>query len=257
MKLAVLGPSGRMGREVAALVECAADLELVALIDRPDCPLLGRSIAGVEVTGDLEALAGADAYIDFTAPAATAAAAAVAARAGVAGAIGTTGLGASEHAAIDRLAGAAPVIVAANFSLGVNVLIALAEIASRALAGYDAELVELHHRRKRDAPSGTALALAEAVARGRGQSFAEVGRTARSGDVGPRPDGEIGVVAVRGGDIIGEHTVYLCADTERVELTHRAADRSLFAEGAVRAARWLAGRAPGRYAMRDVLGLRK
>ena len=255
MKLAVLGPSGRMGREVAARVEAADDLELVALIDRGDSPLIGQKLAGVEVTSDLDALAGAEAYVDFTAPAATAAAAGIAAAHRVAGVIGTTGLGAAENEAIDRLAGAAPVIVAANFSLGVNLLLALAETASRALAGYDAELVELHHRRKRDAPSGTALALAEAVARGRDQSLPEVIRTARSGDVGPRPDREIGVVAVRGGDIVGEHTVYFCADTERVELTHRAADRSLFADGALRAARWLGGRAPGHYSMRDVLGL--
>jgi 4-hydroxy-tetrahydrodipicolinate reductase len=244
-----------MGREVIDLVGDGDGVELCALIDRPGGPLEGQAIGGLEVASDLEALAGADVYIDFTTPASSRAAAEVAARHGVAGVIGTTGLGDDDVAAIDRLAAAAPALVAANFSLGVNLLIALAETASRALASYDAEVLELHHRRKVDAPSGTALALAEAVARGRDTSLDRVGRFAREGQVGPRTDEEIGVVAIRGGDIIGEHTVYLCAETERIELTHRAASRSLFADGALRAARWIAGKPAGRYSMRDVLGL--
>lgn len=255
MKIAVLGPSGRMGRRVAERVAAATDLELAALIDAPESAAIGARIGGVEIVGDIDALAGADVYIDFTTPASSRAAAEVAARHGVAGVIGTTGLGDDDVAAIDRLAAAAPALVAANFSLGVNLLIALAETASRALASYDAEVLELHHRRKVDAPSGTALALAEAVARGRDTSLDRVGRFAREGQVGPRTDEEIGVVAIRGGDIIGEHTVYLCAETERIELTHRAASRSLFADGALRAARWIAGKPAGRYSMRDVLGL--
>ena len=147
-------------------------------------------------------------------------------------------------------------LVAANFSLGVNLLLVLAETAARALGpGFDFEVVELHHRHKRDAPSGTALALAEALATGRGQSAEGLLRTARSGEVGERTPDEIGVVAVRGGEIIGEHTAYLIGDSERIEISHRAASRDLFAAGALRAALWLAGRPAGRYTMRDVLGL--
>src|SRR5690606_9901590 len=139
---------------------------------------------------------------------------------------------------------------------GVNLLLILAETAARALGpAVDVEVVELHHKHKRDAPSGTALALARALAAGRGQDLDQVLRTERSGDGGARPGGEIGVMAVRGGDVVGEHTAYLFGDGERIELTHRAASRDLFAAGALRAAAWLAGRAPGRYTMRDVLGL--
>lgn len=253
MKIAVLGPSGRMGAQVIEL--CGQSDELVALVDHAESPLVGQRLSGVEVVTDIGAIAGADAYIDFTTPASTRAAALAAAPYGVAAVIGTTGLGPDDVAAIDALSASAPVLVAANFSFGVNLLVALAETASRALPGYDAELVELHHRRKRDAPSGTALALARAVADGREQDLEKVGRFSREGDVGPRSDSEIGVVAVRGGDIVGEHTVYFCSDTERIELTHRASDRSLFADGALRAARWLAGKTPRRYTMRDVLGL--
>jgi 4-hydroxy-tetrahydrodipicolinate reductase len=244
-----------MGRRVAERVAAATDLELAALIDAPESAAIGARIGGVEIVGDIDALAGADVYIDFTTPAATTAAAEAAAAHRVAAVIGTTGLDDAAARAIDGLAAAAPTLLAANFSLGVNLLIALAETAARALPGYDAELVEIHHRRKRDAPSGTALALAQAVAAARGQDFSGVKRLTRAGDVGPRTSDEIGVVALRGGDVVGEHTVFFIGETERVELTHRAADRSLFADGAVEAARWLAGRPPGRYSMRDVLGI--
>lgn len=257
MKIAVLGPSGRMGGRVAELIAAAPDLAIAALADRAASPLAGAEICGHVVGTDVgAALEGADVYIDFTTPASTREAAATAERHRTAAVIGTTGLDAGDEAAIEALAKVAPVLTAANFSLGVNLLIAMAETAARALgADYDAEVVELHHKRKRDAPSGTALALGAALARGRDADFTEVSCTARQGDVGPRRDGEIGLVAVRGGDIVGEHIVYLIGETERIELTHRASDRSLFARGAIRAARWLAGRAPGRYQMADVLGL--
>lgn len=245
-----------MGRRVLGLLERFPSLSLGAIIEREDSELVGTTIAGTQVTSDLAAgLAGCEVYIDFTVPAATTRAVAAAAEAGVAAVIGTTGLSDSDRQVIDEASGKVPVLVAANFSLGVNLLCALAETASRALPDFDFEIVELHHNQKRDSPSGTALALARSLADGRGQVLDEVLCTERSGDVGPRPAGEIGVMAVRGGDIVGEHTAYLIGATERIELSHRASSRDLFAEGALRAASWLAGRPAGRYAMRDVLGL--
>jgi 4-hydroxy-tetrahydrodipicolinate reductase len=256
IRTAVLGPSGRMGRRVIELIAARGDIALAAAIDHPASPLLGQTVAGARVASELAALAGCDVYIDFTTPQATEAAARAAAEHRVAAVVGTTGLGASGEAALADLARVAPVLVAANFSLGVNLLLVLAETAARALGpGFDLEIVEAHHRHKRDAPSGTALALARALAAGRGVELDTVLRTARSGDVGPRPDGEIGVVAVRGGDVIGDHTAFFLGEGERIELTHKAGSRDLFAAGALRAAVWLAGRPPGRYTMRDVLGL--
>lgn len=258
IKVAVLGPSGRMGRRVIELAADRDDAQVHAAIDRPDSPLIGQVLAdGVVVTSSLDTgLTGCAVYIDFTTPESTAAAARAARKAGVAAVVGTTGLGPAAQAELDRLAERMPVLVAANFSLGVNLLLVLAETAARALGpGFDFEVVELHHRHKRDAPSGTALALADALATGRGQSADDLLRTARSGDVGERLPDEIGVLAVRGGEIIGEHTAYLIGDSERLEISHRAASRDLFAAGALRAALWLAGRPAGRYTMRDVLGL--
>ena len=258
IKLAVLGPSGRMGRRVIELAAVKEGVQVHSAIDRSDSPLIGQVLDdGVVVTSNLETgLAGCAAYVDFTTSESTAAAARAARHAGVAAVVGTTGLGPGALAELDRLAERAPVLVAANFSLGVNLLLVLAESAARALGpDFDFEVVELHHRHKRDAPSGTALALARALAAGRGQSLDEVLCTARSGDVGERGPGEIGVFGLRGGETIGEHTAYLIGDSERIEISHRAASRDLFAAGALRAATWLAGRPPGHYRMRDVLGL--
>jgi 4-hydroxy-tetrahydrodipicolinate reductase len=256
IRAAVLGPSGRMGRRVIELAAGRSDLALAAAIDQPSSAVVGKTIGGVVAGGDLAQLAGCQVYIDFTTPAGTEAAAREAARHRVAAVVGTTGLGAGAEAALAELAEVAPVLVAANFSLGVNLMLVLAETAARALGGgFDIEVVEAHHRHKRDAPSGTALALATALARGRGEELERVLCTSRSGDVGPRPAGEIGVVAVRGGDVIGDHTAFFLGEGERIELSHRAGSRDLFAAGALRAAVWLAGRPPGRYTMRDVLGL--
>ncbi|MEZ4368055.1 MAG: 4-hydroxy-tetrahydrodipicolinate reductase [Kofleriaceae bacterium] len=254
-RLCVLGPSGRMG---AALVGAAAEagLAVTAAVDRADAPSIGAKVGGVTVTAALaDALAACDVYIDFTTPGATAAAARAATAARRAAVIGTTGLDADADAAVAALAEVAPVVVAANFSLGVNLLLGLARQAAAALDdGWDAEIVEAHHGRKVDAPSGTALALVAAVEAGRGRAAAHA--HGRQGQVGARPRGEIGVHAVRGGDVVGEHTLTLFAAGERVELSHRATDRAIFARGAVRAAAWVVGRAPGRYDMQDVLGLR-
>lgn len=259
MSLAVIvsGADGRMGRTLRRLIRDDDGLELIAGIDREEVEAPGDArIRRVEDAGD--AVAAADVIIDFSAPAflRSLLEAHGDALAGTALLVGTTGLDASDEALLDRVAAASPVLVAANFSVAVNLLLVLAEQAARALDGqYDIEVVEAHHRRKEDAPSGTALALGEAVARGRGVELAAVRRDGRSGRPGARPNGEIGFHALRGGSVVGHHDVHFLGDLDSLTLTHHADDRSLFAAGALRAARWLAGREPGRYSMRDVLGL--
>lgn len=256
--VAIVGPSGRMGQALLVAAE-ASCVRVTAALDRAGSPMIGCEVApGAVVTSDVDtALAAATVYVDFSTPDATRAIAAAARARALAAVIGTTGLDADADRAIAALAEVAPVVVAANFSVGVNLLLGLVAQAARALGpGWDAEIVELHHKAKRDAPSGTALAIASAIAVARDADLARVGRFARSGDVGPRPDGEIGAVAVRGGDVVGEHTAYFFGAGERLELSHRATDRGIFARGAMRAAAWVVGRAPGRYDMLDVLGLR-
>jgi 4-hydroxy-tetrahydrodipicolinate reductase len=255
----ILGPSGRMGQ---ALIEAAAkreDVHVAAALDRGDAPTQGKEIApGVVVTALIDAaLKAAPVYIDFTTVASTMAVAQAARSKRVSAVIGTTGLGPACEEAINALAEVAPVVVAANYSVGVNTVLGLVAQASRALGeGWDAEIVELHHKMKRDAPSGTALAIARSIAATRDVDLAKVGRYSRDGDVGPRPADEIGAVAVRGGDVIGEHTAYFFGAGERVEISHRATDRGIFANGALRAAAWVVGKKPGRYDMLDVLGMR-
>lgn len=257
-RICVLGPSGRMGRAVLDAAVGRDDVRITAAVDRPDAAGLGATVTdGVQATADLEAgLAGCDVYIDFSSPAATLAAAQAAAVHRRAAVIGTTGLGPAAHAAIAELARVAPIVVAANFSLGVNLVLGLVRQAARALGPeWDAEVVETHHRAKRDAPSGTALMIAQAIAAGHGSDYDRVKRHARDGDVGPRPRGEIGVASVRGGDVVGEHTAYFFGAAERLEISHRATSRAIFATGALRAAAWVTGQPPGRYDMLDVLGL--
>ncbi|HEY1559240.1 MAG TPA: 4-hydroxy-tetrahydrodipicolinate reductase [Kofleriaceae bacterium] len=238
MRLAIIGSAGRMGRAVAAAA--AGRAEIVAEADRGD---------------DLAAaLDGCDAYIDFSSPDATRAAAIAATVRRKAAVIGTTGLHDADREAIAALVQVAPVVHAANFSLGVNLVLGMAKQAARVLGDWDAEVVELHHGDKKDAPSGTALAIARAIAAGRGADYDAVKRHGRDGDTGPRPPGEIGVSAVRGGDVIGEHVAYFFGAGERVELAHRATSRAIFAQGALRAAVWVVGKPPGRYDMLDVLG---
>ena len=260
VRVCVLGPSGRMGRAVIDTAVNRADWKLVAAVDRPGAPGLGAQVggaAGLIASADLAAgLDTCDVYIDFTSPAATRTAAEAAAARGRAAVIGTTGMGAAEEAALDGLARVAPIVVAANFSLGVNLLRGLARTAARVLGpDWDAEVVETHHRAKRDAPSGTALTIAREIAAGHGSDYDRVKRHARDGDVGARPRGEIGVSAVRGGDVIGEHTAYFFGPAERIEIGHRASSRHIFAAGALRAASWVVGKPPGRYDMLAVLGL--
>ena len=257
-RVAVLGPSGRMGRAVIAAATGRVDLEITAAIDRAGADGLGAEIVpGVRVGTDLgHGLDACDVYIDFTTPAATRAAAIAATPRMRAAVIGTTGLTAADDEAIAALVQVAPVVLAANFSLGVNLVLGLVRQAARVLGpDWDAEVVETHHHAKRDAPSGTALALARAIAAGHGSDYERVKRHARDGDIGPRPRGEIGVATVRGGDVVGEHVATFFGAGERVEIGHRATSRTIFAAGALRAAAWVVGKPPGRYDMLDVLGL--
>ena len=219
--------------------------------------LIGAKAAGVTVSSDAKALfAASDAVIDFTVPVATKLHLELAQATGKALVVGTTGLGPDVLAAITAAAKKAPLVRSANMSVGVNVLLALTRKLAATLGDdYDIEVVEMHHRHKVDSPSGTALALGEAAAQGRGVSLDNAARRTRDGQVGPRPAGEIGFATLRGGDVVGDHTVIFAADGERIEITHKASSREVFAKGAVRAAIWSAGRAPGLYSMADVLDM--
>jgi 4-hydroxy-tetrahydrodipicolinate reductase len=242
--ICVLGPSGKMGRAVIDAAKARDDLRVASTVD------LGDDVAA--------GLAKAQVYVDFTAPQATRTTAQAALARKTAAVIGTTGLGPDHERAIAELAAVAPVVVAANFSLGVNLVLGLVRQAAQVLGpAWDAEVVETHHKAKRDAPSGTALAIARAIAAGHGVDYDRVKRHARDGDVGPRPRGEIGVSTVRGGDVIGEHVAYFFGAAERVEIAHRATSRTIFAAGALAAAAWAVGKPPGRYDMLDVLGFSK
>jgi 4-hydroxy-tetrahydrodipicolinate reductase len=265
LKVAVLGASGRMGRTLVPLIADAGDLRLSGALAAPGDPAVGLdagAVAGgrplaVEVTADPgTALAGADVAIDFTLPGPSLEHARLCRSLGVPLVVGTTGHGEAGRAELAGIASSLPVVLAPNMSLGVNLLFRLAELASRALGEeYDAEIVEAHHRHKVDAPSGTALGLGEAVARGRGAALDRLAVYARHGVTGPRPRGAIGFAVLRGGDIVGDHRLVFAGPGERLELAHVAHDRSGFARGALAAARWLAGRPPGLYSMQDVLGL--
>lgn len=242
MKVAILGAAGRMGRMLCALAEANPELELVARVDVAD----GFDTAWPN---------GTEAVVDFTFHTAVPANVEKAAAAGVAYVIGTTGLSADEQARVDACAQKIPIVQAANYSLGVNLLLALVRKAAAVLGtDYDIEVVEMHHRHKKDAPSGTALMLARAAAAGRQVELDDVACYGRHGIVGERPEGQIALHALRGGSVVGDHTVMFAGDVERVEITHKAQGREAFAAGALRAAQWAAGRAPGRYDMRDVLG---
>jgi 4-hydroxy-tetrahydrodipicolinate reductase len=266
IKVVVTGAAGRMGREIIRLVLATPGLALHGAVERPGGAvgqdagtLAGQPAAGVEVVDSLAAaLPGAGAVIDFTHFEASAAHAEACAAAGVSIVIGSTGFTPEARARVAAAARRIPVLLSPNMSVGVNVLFELVKQAAAVLGdGYDVEIVELHHRKKKDAPSGTAMALAEVAAQALGRDPARDLTFARHGMIGERPAREIGVQTVRGGDIVGEHTVYFCGEGERLELTHRATAREQFARGAVRAVGWLAGKAPGVYDMADVLGFRK
>jgi len=264
LRIAVAGASGRMGRALLDAVMRSPDLALTAALDAPTSPLIGRPAPGaphVTVGADPRAaLAQADVLIDFTRPEGTVAHAALCRAAGVAIVIGTTGLSDAQKAEIADHARAIPIVLAPNMSIGVNVVLKLIEVAARALhQGFDIEIVEAHHRHKVDAPSGTALKMGEVVARATGRDLARDAVYARDGLSAPgggeRDPRTIGFSSIRGGDIVGDHTVLFAGTGERIEITHRSTSRATYAEGSLRAARFVAGRAPGLYGMDEVLGL--
>ncbi len=251
----VTGAGGRMGGHVLRALEGTAGMRTAAALERPGHPDLGREISpGVKLSAELEpALDNAQVGIDFSVPVSTLALVDAAASKSVPLVLATTGFGNEDMRRIQQAARRIPIVMAANFSLGINVLLDLVAEAARRLEGYEIEVLELHHSQKLDAPSGTALALARAAAEARGQDLEQTAVYQREGRIGERPPGAIGIQALRAGDSVGEHTVYLAGPGERIELSHRALSRDNFAVGAVRAARWVVGRSPGLYAMSDVI----
>jgi 4-hydroxy-tetrahydrodipicolinate reductase len=265
LPIVVCGAAGRMGRLIVALAREDPALRVAGAVEAAGHPALGRDAGevaggaplGVAVSEALAAVCRPESVVlDFTTPAATLAHAGVAAERGAGLVVGTTGFDPEQDRTLRALAARTRAVIAPNMSVGVTVLTELVAAAARLLdTSFEAEIVELHHHGKNDAPSGTALALGRAVAAARGQDFAQAAVLAREGIVGPRRREEIGIVGLRAGDAVGDHTVVLGGLGERLELTHRAQSRECLARGALRAARWVAGRRPGVYRMRDVLGL--
>ncbi|HEY6336669.1 MAG TPA: 4-hydroxy-tetrahydrodipicolinate reductase [Alphaproteobacteria bacterium] len=263
--IGIVGCAGRMGQMLVQEVARTENCKLMggtepvgnAAIGRDLGELSGLGRLGVPVGNDPALLfAHADAVLDFTAPVATVKHAALAAANGTVHVIGTTGIGADGAKAIEAAARKAAIVWSPNMSVGINLLLILVEqVAATLDRRYDVEIVEMHHRHKVDAPSGTALGLGRAAAKGRRVEIDRVAQRTRDGHTGPREPGAIGFAALRGGDVVGDHSVIFAGDGERIELTHRAAGRQIYAQGAVRAALWAQGRQPGLYSMRDVLGL--
>ena len=267
IRVAIAGSGGRMGQTLIDAVLAAPDLTLTGALEISGSALLGRDVGersgratGVAITADPAAgVRNADVLIDFTRPEGTLAHLAACAAAKVGAVIGTTGLSAGDKEAMREFARGIPIVFAPNMSVGVNVLISLVEVAAQRLGDdYDVEIVEMHHRHKVDAPSGTALRLGEAAATALSRDLESVGVYARQGVTGERPGRAIGFASLRGGDVVGDHTVIFAGDGERIELTHRAGSRANFAQGALRAARFVAlkRKEPRLYDMQDVLGLR-
>jgi 4-hydroxy-tetrahydrodipicolinate reductase len=264
VKVVVTGAAGRMGTQIVRLVAGDEGLKLTGAVERPGHAgqdagaLAGLPPLGVAVAEELAAaIAGADVVIDFTSHEASARNAEVCAEKGVALVIGSTGFTPEAKARVAAAARKVPIVLSPNMSVGVNVLFELVRQAAKTLGdAYDVEIVEIHHKRKRDAPSGTAVALGEVAARALDRDPADALAYTRHGILGERPPWQIGIQTLRGGDVVGEHTVFFCGEGERLELTHRATSREQFARGAVRAAHWIAGKPAGLYDMADVLGLR-
>jgi len=265
LRVVVAGAGGRMGRALTRAVLAEPRMRLVAALDRADADAQGKDagvVAGVEACGvavsadPVPAFANADALLDFTAPAATLAYAELSARAHIVHVIGTTGIGAEDEKRLQAAARHCRIVKSGNMSLGVNVLAALVKRAAATLGpDYDIEILEMHHRHKVDAPSGTALLLGRAAAEGRGIDLTKESIRSRDGHTGARPSGAIGFATLRGGSVVGEHTVIFSGEGERIELLHRAESRDNFAKGAIRAALWAFDKKPGLYDMADVLGL--
>ena len=265
MRLVVVGAAGRMGRTLIRVIAESNGVTLAGAIERAGAAEIGKDAgllagvgeAGVPITTDpLPVFAQADGVLDFTVPAATIGFTELAAQARIAHVIGTTGISAEDDKKIAAAARHAPIVKAGNMSLGVNLLAALVRRAARALdPDFDIEVLEMHHRAKVDAPSGTALLLGRAAAEGRGIDLDQHSVRVRDGHTGARKRGDIGFATLRGGSVVGEHSVIFAGDGETIELTHKATDRVLFARGAIKAARWARDRKPGLYSMADVLGL--
>ncbi len=266
MKLVVAGASGRMGCSLIRAILALEGVTLHGAIERDGSEMIGRDAGeiaglgrnGITISGDaLATIANADGLIDFTAPAASVEYAGYTAQARCVHVIGTTGFGEDEEEKLTAAARHATIVKSGNMSLGVNLLSVLVQRAAAALdaSDYDIEIVEMHHRHKVDAPSGTALLLGEAAARGRGIDLAENSVRSRDGHTGPREKGTIGFATLRGGSVVGEHSVIFAGEGERISLSHHAQDRANFANGALKAALWAWGEKPGLYNMRDVLGL--
>jgi len=265
MKIAVLGAAGRMGQALTAVLAATPGCTIAGGIEAKGSPYVGRDLGelagldplGVAITDDpLPVFAHVDGVLDFTTPASTTAFAALSAQARIVHVIGTTGFSPEDEAKIDAAARHATIIKAGNMSQGVNLLAVLtARVAAALGPEFDIEILEMHHRHKRDAPSGTSLMLGRAAADARAVSLEERGVRTRDGDTGPRREGDIGFAALRGGDVVGEHRVIFAGPGERIELAHIATDRGIFARGAVKAALWARGKEPGLYSMQDVLGL--
>ncbi len=267
IRIGIVGCAGRMGRTLISEILAADGMTLAGGTEAPGHAEIGTDLGrliggdelGLEVAEEnLPLFAASDAILDFTVPSATLAHAALAAQARIVHVIGTTGLEDADEAQIVAASRHARIIRAGNFSLGVNLAAEITrQLASTLGEEFDIEILEMHHRHKVDAPSGTALMLGEAAAEGRGRMLGEVARRGRDGITGERKPGDIGFASLRGGNVVGEHTVIFAADNERIEITHRAADRAIFARGAIRAAIWGQDQDPGLYDMADVLGFGK
>ena len=265
MGLVVVGAAGRMGQALIRAIHTMPGARVVGAVERAGSDYLGRDVGEIAGLGPIKVpisddplpvFARADGVLDFTAPAATVEFAGYAAQARIVHVIGTTGCSADDDARIEAAARHATIVKSGNMSLGVNLLAVLVEQAAKALdADFDIEILEMHHRHKVDAPSGTALLLGEAAAHGRGLKLGDHSVRVRDGHTGPRARGDIGFATLRGGSVVGDHSVTLAGEGERIVLQHLAQDRSIFAHGAVKAALWGRGRKPGYFSMRDVLGL--
>jgi 4-hydroxy-tetrahydrodipicolinate reductase len=266
MRLVIAGAGGRMGRTLIHAIATTKGVTLAGAIEASDSAVIGRDAGelaglganGIKVVSDAAPLLkAADGLIEFTIPAATLALAELTAAAGIVHVIGTTGLSAEEEALLGKAAAQAPIVKSGNMSLGVNLLVALTKRVARTLGeDYDVEILEMHHNKKIDAPSGTALMLGRAAAEGRAVNLAQRSVRGRDGMTGARRAGDIGFAALRGGTVVGDHSVIFAGPAERIELTHRAEDRMIFARGALHAALWARGKKPGLYSMADVLGLK-
>lgn len=266
LKLAVVGGSGRMGRELIKAIALDPATSLCGVLVAPGSAVVGQDAAslvgfdpfGLTVSDDpATAFQSADGFIDFTTPQVSTDLCEVAARHGLFQVVGTTGFDAAQDAVFQKAAQQTAIVKSGNMSLGVNLLANLVRLAANALPAeaFDVEILEMHHKHKVDAPSGTALLLGEAAAAGRDITLADASVRVRDGQTGPRPQGSIGFASLRGGSVIGDHSVILAGPNERIELNHLAQDRSIYGGGAVAAAKWAKGRSPGLYAMADVLGL--